>query len=241
MEFEVTIGHGKQKDFFLRAIRKGRLHHAYALSGPEHAGKTTFALELARILGCHPMLDLLVLDSQEGIGIEEARAVESRLSLSPLGGAKKIAIITYAERMTAEASNALLKLLEEPPPRAMIILVTSNFYGLLPTIASRVQKVSFGPLPEGSLKKTESEEEFKASCQQFYNLLEGGTLIAKLQTAEELALLPTGEIKGFLKFAQRQWVKNPKNFLLGKKLYQSFLDLDYNLNTKLVLDNLFLA
>ena len=86
MNFPNTIGHQKQKDFFTNAISHGKLAHAYALVGPEHIGKTTFALEMAQSLVGSSVFDLIVLDSSEEIGIEQVRQVQARLSLSAAGG-----------------------------------------------------------------------------------------------------------------------------------------------------------
>src|SRR3989344_3227448 len=142
MGFEVTIGHKKQKELFSKVFQNGNLAHAYALIGPDNIGKTTFALELAQFLEADPIMDVLHFESEVGLTIKEVRELKNRLSLTPTGKLK-IGIISHAERITLPAANALLKVLEEPPTRSAILLITSNLQTLIPTIASRVQKVFF--------------------------------------------------------------------------------------------------
>ncbi|KKW22825.1 MAG: polymerase III, subunit gamma/tau protein [Parcubacteria group bacterium GW2011_GWA2_51_12] len=146
-EFKRTVGHDRIKKLFLQGMTEGRLKQSYALIGPSHVGKTTFALELAEILGAHPVLDV-VIHEQEGadsheFGIEDARRMQGALSLSPVGR-YKVGIVSRGENMTREAANSLLKFLEEPPARAMFFLVTNNGAGLPETVSSRVQKIHFG-------------------------------------------------------------------------------------------------
>lgn len=146
MQFPNTIGHEKQKTLFSAISGSERLAHAYVFSGPEHIGKTIFAKDLAVILGATSPFDLFIYDSPEGLGIAEARRLQSALSLTSSSRlAKKVAIVTSAEKMTLEAANSLLKLLEEPPQNSVIFLTTANYYQLLPTIASRTQRINFFP------------------------------------------------------------------------------------------------
>ncbi len=106
--------------------------------------------------GSHP--DLFVVGRPEGksalpievfVGPKERRGKAGlcyELSLRPMAGQRRIAIIDDTELMNAESANALLKTLEEPPPHSLLILVANNVDGLLPTIRSRCQLVRFGPL-----------------------------------------------------------------------------------------------
>src|SRR3989338_2498308 len=119
-EFKKTIGHDKIKKLFLQGAAEGRLKQSYALVGPAHVGKTTFALELAEILGAHPVLDVILHDENEREG--------------ELG-------------------------IEEPAPRALIFLITNNIGALLPTIASRVQKINFGKNTEQEIQTALREHE----------------------------------------------------------------------------------
>lgn len=161
------IGHEPIRAYFTKAFGSGRTHHAYLFLGPAQVGKATFAKMLAQTLlcdaqkgtlpcgrcraceayshGAHP--DFAALTSEdEHLGIEEARAFISTLSTKPLLGPLRIGIIEEAQRLTAEASNALLKTIEEPPPSVVLFLISSE--PLLPTIMSRCQRVQFGLVPE---------------------------------------------------------------------------------------------
>lgn len=272
MSFQNTIGHEKQKQLFLRAAKFGRLAHAYALVGPRHVGKTTFALDFAQnCLGVNMNLDLLVFDEEEGIGIEQARMMRSRLFLTSFKNSPKLAVITSAEKMTPEAGNALLKTLEEPPTGAMIILVTENFYGLLPTIASRLQVVHFGrvanELVTRELDKFQLSEDLLLEivgfaqgrlglalrlaqdqglldlfrkAKSYWAVLRGGNLIERFKASEALAELEHLELERFLKLTTEFWTAEVPSGRLAKKLRLAWRDLNFNLNTRLLLDNLFL-
>jgi len=85
------------------------------------------------------------------IKVEQVRQLQERLSYRPLEGAFKVALIISSEQLNAMAQNALLKTLEEPPPRTLMILLTSSLDKLLPTLRSRCSKVYFGPLPRALL------------------------------------------------------------------------------------------
>lgn len=260
MEFTTTIGHQKQKRILENIIKNGRLAHAYAFVGPENVGKTTFALELARTLGADPIMDLAVFDSEEGLKIESAREIQNRLSLTPVGKLKA-AIITYAEKMTAEAANSLLKTLEEPPARSLLILITANYHALLPTIASRVQRINFGLTEDGEISEVKEIAKFAAGrlglarrlaedeklldfyrqAEKMYKVLGAGSDFDRLKTAEALAQMDDSQIQTFLKFAAATWVEKPTQSQTGQKILGAFTDLKYNLNVKLALDNLFIA
>lgn len=268
MQFAQTIGHERQKILFSQAWQNGRMSHAYALAGQEHLGKTTFALDLARILGADPVLDTVLLEGN--VSVEQARTVPTRLSLtSPRG--YKVAIIQMAENLSQAAANCLLKTLEEPPANSVIFLITSNFHALLLTLASRVQRINFGrvsdaevrlsladfDLPEVRLNEivkltqgriglarrlvlTPELLEQWETYKQYYQILETGSLVQRLQTAEAAASLEPPEIRSFLKFAAAAWSERGTSKRLAQKLSLAYQDLDMNVNAKLALDNLFL-
>src|SRR5438477_805046 len=91
--------------------------------------------------------DLEAAPSKE-IRVDEIRALAKRLSLAPLRGRRKVAIIIPAEAMNERAQNTLLKTLEEPPPATTFLLLSANPDSLLPTIRSRCARVQLGPVPE---------------------------------------------------------------------------------------------
>ena len=261
MNFTKTVGHEKQKRLFLRAWGNGRLAHAYALVGQEGIGKTAFAGELAQILGADQVLDMFMIGEDEGgVSAQQARSLHAKLSLTPAGKCK-VAIIK-ADGLTEEAANSLLKILEEPPGHSYIFLTTANFYSLLPTIASRVQKIQFTRLLDEEMagvftedilglaqgrfgfakRLTEDAEflEFVRGCDARYQILEQGKFTERLQTAEKIAALETPEIIFFLRYSLERQASNLNIPALARKIYTAVSDLQYNVNVKLAMDNLFL-
>lgn len=162
------IGHEKQLIEIEHDILSSRLSHAYLLAGINSVGKYTVALKMAGILQCEndfchkcstcvqvkkgSHIDTVELkDNGESIKIEEIRNLIERLQMTPQAK-YKILLIQSAERMTTEAANSFLKILEEPPPRTIFILTTNNIREILPTIISRVRTVKFGPVSTSYLE-----------------------------------------------------------------------------------------
>jgi len=96
--------------------------------------------------GKHPDLHLVAPEGNI-LRIDQIRALQHDLALSPVEGCYRVAIIEGMEKATAEASNALLKSLEEPPPSVVLILIAPEPEALLPTIVSRCQLIALRPLP----------------------------------------------------------------------------------------------
>ena len=178
-----------------RGLSLGRLAHAYTLVGPPGVGKMTFALALAQGANCleeeKPCghcsqctriaggihADVMVIGipeqdrtSGEGprteIAIEQVREVQRLSALKPYEGAYRVFIFDEAKRLSPEASNSLLKTLEEPPEDVILVLLASNEELLLPTIISRCQLLEFRRLPTHlvaqELERRGLEEEGKA-------------------------------------------------------------------------------
>ena len=148
MYFENIKGQEFAKKYMINSINKGKINHAYMFEGIEGIGKETFAYDLAKILLETPHLENApdcIRVKPEGNSIK-IRNLQSDIVIKP-HKKYKIYIIDKAEKMTVEAQNALLKTLEEPPEYAIIILVTNNKEGLLPTIRSRCEIVKFTPIP----------------------------------------------------------------------------------------------
>lgn len=153
------IGHEKQLLRIENDFESGNISHAYLLSGSNSVGKYTVAKKMANILQCENDLcykcstciqinkgshiDTIQLeDNGESIKIEEIRKIIERLNMtrqSPY----KILLIQSVERMTREAANSFLKILEEPPIQTVFIMTTDNVKLLLPTIISRVRIIKF--------------------------------------------------------------------------------------------------
>jgi len=175
MSWSSIYGHDQQKQFFQRIIKNQSQSHAYLFTGPARIGKKTLAFEIARVFNCtdpnedgscglcrncqliiagtHP--DVQLLSPRDGkIIIKEIRDFIFRLGLQRTLGKYRIGIIESAELFSKEEiQNCLLKSIEEPPEKSVIILVTSQVHALLPTILSRCQRIHFQPLKKEDIKQ----------------------------------------------------------------------------------------
>lgn len=163
----LPIGHQAVWRYFREAAAAGSLAHAYILSGPAGVGKSTLALSLAaELLGATPEAVLAHPDCsvvsrlidpknevlRQEITVAQARAAREWLSRRPWGaGGYHILIIDEADRLNAEATAALLKVMEEPPPQSLIFLLVAEAAALLPTIRSRASVCWCGPVPASEL------------------------------------------------------------------------------------------
>lgn len=142
------VGQVVPVSIFKRGLASNSLGHAYLFSGEQGLGKETFARAVAHelIKQGGPLSELHVLAGESSIGIEEIRSLRAKAALASSGFS--VWIIVGAERMSAEASNALLKTLEEPPKDTYFFLTTTTVQNLLPTIISRCQHLPFRSVPE---------------------------------------------------------------------------------------------
>ena len=167
------IGHENQLQRIELDINFGNLSHAYLLAGPNSVGKHTVAKKLAGILQCENdfchkckiclqiqqggHIDTVELkDNKESIKIEDVRKIIERASMTSQSR-YKIFLIQSIERMTLEASNSFLKVLEEPPEGTVFILTTNNLRELLSTIVSRVRIIKFSTVSANYLVNKLSE------------------------------------------------------------------------------------
>jgi DNA polymerase-3 subunit delta' len=156
--FQNIIGHKNITSFLEKSLKNEQITHAYLFYGPTHLGKKTIAEQFAEaILGQpitnHPDVYLVVREWDEethklakNISIEQVRELERKLSLSSFLNSYKIGIIEEAETMSEEAANSLLKTLEEPTSKTVIILLSRSVSTLPATIVSRCQNLKFLPV-----------------------------------------------------------------------------------------------
>src|SRR3989338_1402826 len=146
----------KQRNYFENLLRNGSLGHAYLFTGQDAAGKKLFAEDICTLLtgkgfDNNPDLKFIRPDIEKDdykIYIEDIRSLKSFMALKPHSSEYKLAVIDNADAMTLEAANAILKILEEPPKRSTLILISSK-QGVLPkTILSRCEAVVFPPIKE---------------------------------------------------------------------------------------------
>ncbi len=148
------------------AIQSGRVAHAYIFSGARGVGKTTTARILAKALNCvkgpaaEPCnacdscreiglgnsLDVIEIDAASNRGIDQIRELREMVRYAPAGGRYKVVILDEAHMLTDEASNALLKTLEEPPDKVIFVMATTEPENLAETIRSRSQHFHFRAL-----------------------------------------------------------------------------------------------
>lgn len=164
--FSAILGQSGAVEILKAALESGRIAHAYLFNGPRGVGKRLTATVFARALNCqagsgkpcdrciacqkavngnHP--DLMYLRPEgNSFRIEQVRALQKSVYAKVYEGMHKVYVIEDAHKATIQASNSLLKTLEEPPPGCVFILVTENPQALPPTILSRCQRVNFAPL-----------------------------------------------------------------------------------------------
>lgn len=156
----MILGHNRQLEYFQKVFERGRLAHAYLFYGPDQVGKMTVAEWLVKKLQCEKNVILLdtehtLLSKKEErkeIPIEDIRELKRIFSLAPPEGRWRAAVINEAEKMSRDAANAFLKLLEEPGTRTLFLLLTEDRELVLPTIASRALPMRFSPLPDNAIR-----------------------------------------------------------------------------------------
>lgn len=155
----------KIPDGLMRSVKAGRIAHAFLLSGPHGTGKRTCANYLTQTILCaspqapcgqcpackkvmaglHPDVQV-VGEEEKSISVDTIRSLRDQLALRPFEADRHITLIPRADRMTAQAQNALLKTLEEPAGGNVFFLLTDQPGAMLPTIVSRCRRLRFSPV-----------------------------------------------------------------------------------------------
>ena len=226
------LGHEWAVDLLKKHLAQGRPRHAYLLTGPDGIGRRTLALRFAQALNApdrqytpelptsqqfarmqHP--DLSIVQREEGdrdIKIESVRSLQHTLSLSPYMADYRIALLLDFEQASDGAANALLKTLEEPPGRVVLLMTAESPDSLLPTITSRCEVLRLRPMPlEALAQGLESQFEFGAEEARLLAHIAGGKPGYALELAahpeilearntlldEQIALLRGGRVERF--------------------------------------------
>ncbi len=169
-----VMGQDTNVTILKNAAKAGTLGHAYIFYGARGTGKTTTARLIAKLLNCEKRrtdpafaaqgepcnecrecraidaqnsMDVIEIDAASNRGIDEIRNLKESIKVAPAVGGHKVYIIDEAHMLTGAAFNALLKTLEEPPAHAVIIMATTEYEKLPPTITSRAQRFTFRKQP----------------------------------------------------------------------------------------------
>jgi DNA polymerase III subunit gamma/tau len=169
-DFDEVVGQEGVVRTLKNAISSGQVRQAYLFAGPRGTGKTSMARILAKALNCQQgptatpdkvcnacvtiangtSLDVIEMDAASQRGIDDIREIRERVVLQPAEGRYKVYILDEAHQLTDAAFNALLKLIEEPPPHLVFVFCTTDLAKMLQTVRSRCQTFAFARprLPE---------------------------------------------------------------------------------------------
>jgi len=219
--FEELIGQPHVTETLTRAIKAKRIGQAYLFAGQRGVGKTSAARILAKCLNCERgpkpkpcntcanctqitggrSLDVIEIDGASNRGIDEIRSLRDTVAFAPASGSFRVYIIDEVHMLTAEAFNALLKTLEEPPAHVRFVFATTAANKVPATILSRCQRFDFRSLAAGTmvealtrLAKAESLTIENAACYAIARAADGSLRDAEV-ILEQLASFVEGPIR----------------------------------------------
>jgi DNA polymerase-3 subunit delta' len=172
-----VVGHEWAVEYLKNSMRRGRIGHAYLFVGPAQIGKTTLARAFAQAVNCdaddapcghcrlcrlvqndrHPDV-CIVTPEKDRIKIDAIRDMQRTLALAPVEGRYRVCIIRRIDVATLQAQNCLLKTLEEPSARVILVLTADQSASLLPTVTSRCQNLALRRTPTGQIASALQEK-----------------------------------------------------------------------------------
>ena len=234
------IGHAWAVSLLCRHLKAEEVRHAYLITGADGIGKRTLAWRFARALTClsptgddvacgecrvcrrvsaegHPDVHVLArLEGKSEIGIDQVRELQRQLSLSPLEARRRVALIVDFHEASDEASNALLKTLEEPAGQVALLMTALTAESVLPTIASRCEIIALRPVASDEIESGLRAAGAEAERARLLSGLASGrpgwalaalasppTLQARQQALEELRALLAGSRAERFAFAEK--------------------------------------
>src|SRR6476659_9553582 len=219
-DFDEVVGQEPVVRTLKSAIGAGQVRQAYIFAGPRGTGKTSLARILAKGLNCAQgptpspdktchacvaiangnSLDVIEMDAASQRGIDDIREIRERVVLQPAEGRYKVYILDEAHQLTDAAWNALLKLIEEPPPHLVFVFCTTDLSKVLPTVRSRCQTFVFARprLPElvRLLRRVADGEEIQVPDQALALVARGarGSFRDAVSTLDQLASATENDI-----------------------------------------------
>ena len=206
--FENIVGHDENKKILSEFIENKNISHSYLFEGKEGVGKKLMAFEFAKNilqvenLAASPDFKYIEkMDGKKDIVVEQVREnIIDDVYIVPSSGDKKVYIVNDANYLNAAAQNALLKTLEEPPSYVVIILISSNSNAFLPTIISRVSKISFYGVTNDELASYVRQEFGISLDSKYIEFFEGsiGQAIKSIQSGSIEKFKTIDELYGYI-------------------------------------------
>ena len=219
--FSEVVGQEYIVKTLLNAIKNNKIAHAYLFAGPRGTGKTSVAKLFAKAINCenfkdeacdscpnckaylegnHP--DIIELDAASNNGVDDVREIIEQVPYAPLLGKYKVYIIDEVHMLSAQAFNALLKTIEEPPAHVIFIFATTDPQKVIPTVLSRCQRYNFSKINLYEIKKRTME------------ILEKEKIAYEEKAVEEIARLAEGGMRDALSLLEQCLAYNPEKLTL---------------------------